>query len=513
MKKNLKLTGFSLLVSTLLLTSCNPFSMAFSAYEYSEEFVGANNLNINTTKIETYNKRFFDVTRSNPSAGFRTLTLDSIGEQKLLVLPISFSDYELDKLDKNNGVDAHIKLENAFFGQSEATLWESVASFYYKSSYGKLSLNGEVAPWFESKIYTVASINSAMNQGLDKQTVTSGLLREAVANFKSQFPDRVADYDQDGDGYIDAAYLVYANPYNNTDRELGAKNIFWAYATFADKSGNTGSGPFGHNYAWSSYYFLESHQTLLNRKPDAHTFIHEVSHLFGIPDYYNVNLDDKDNPLGGFDMMDYTIGDHSGLSKLLLEWAKPMILDGPGRVKLRPFVESGDLLIINNHWSGNPMDEYLLLEYYTPTALNEFDSRLNEKFKLPNRAGLKIYHVDARTVYELKDNYLRDYVYSDEYDGVSTGLLELLAHTNSTGRTNQGKKTAFKIYSLLEKSGLNTFKTGEKASEDTLFYKGDSFGVNTFTDFTFNRGDELAYTFMVNDLNRDYISVDFSQKI
>ena len=32
--------------------------MAFSAYEYSEEFVGANNLNINTTKIETYNKRF-----------------------------------------------------------------------------------------------------------------------------------------------------------------------------------------------------------------------------------------------------------------------------------------------------------------------------------------------------------------------------------------------------------------------------------------------------------------------
>lgn len=510
MKKNLKLTGLSLLISTLLLTSCNLFSLAFTPYEYGDTFSEPNVLNTVTTNVTAYNKHFFDVTRSNPTAGFRTLTLNSVGEQKLLVLPIYFDDYDLNKVDGKNGLDAYTNLQNAFFGKTENTMWESVASFYYKSSYGKLQITGEVAPWYKSQTHNIASINAAMRNGLDKQTVTSALLREAVANFKAENPDKIADYDQDNDGYIDAAYLIYAFPYNNSNRDLGAKNIFWAYATFDDKSGHSGTGPFAHNYAWSSYHFIKSHQSLFNHKPDSHTFIHEVTHMFGIPDYYNVNLEDENNPLGGLDMMDYTIGDHTGLTKLLLEWTKPLILDGPGKVKLRPFSETGDLLVLNNAWSGNPLDEYLLLEYFTPTALNEFDSRLNERFKLPNRAGLKVYHVDARTVYELKDGYLRDYVYSDEYSGPTNGLFEMLAHTNSTGRSNQGKKTDFKIYTLLEKNGLNTFKDGGKASEDSLFYKGDNLGVNTFIDFTFNRGDQLNYVFEVSDLNRDYITINFS---
>lgn len=510
MKKNLKLSGFSLLISMLLLTSCNLFSIEYQPYSYNDTFTGETNIHAIAPQVTSVSKRFFDVTRSNPSAGFRTLTLDSRGEQKLLVLPISFSDYDINNVDGEMGKRAHIELQNAFFGRSDSTLWESVASYYYKSSYGNLSLTGEVAPWFESQVHTVATIKQAMENGLDKQTVTSDLLREAVGQFKREFPEKVADYDSDNDGYIDAVYLVYAYPFNNTDRDLGARNIFWAYATYDDKNGHEGEGPFAHNYAWSSYFFTKSHQTLLNRKPDSHTFIHEVAHLFGIPDYYNVNLEDPYNPLGGFDMMDYTIGDHSGLSKLLLEWTHPMVLQSPGNVTLRSFTETGDLLLIANNWNGSAMDEYLLLEYYTPTGLNQFDSRLNERYKLPNRAGLKVYHVDARTVYEVKDGYTK-YFYSDDYTGETNGLFEMLAHTNSSGRSNQGKKPEFNLYSLLEKSGENTFIDGEKANENTLFHQGDDFGVSVFADFNFHQGGALPFTFEILDATRDSVTISFKE--
>lgn len=510
MKKNLKLTGLSLLLSTLLLTSCDLFSLVYNPYQFEDNFVTTSFEHGNVTPIQDLTKHFYDVSRSNPNVNLRTLTLESKGEQKLLVLPIYFSDYSLSKVDKTNGVDTHIDLQNAFFGDPKNVMWESVSSYYYKASYGKLKITGEVAPWFESKRYTVQSIKSAISS-VDKQTITNALLREAVENFKANNPKEVVDqYDQDGDGYIDAVYLIYAYPYSES-RDLGTKNIFWAFATYDEKN-NSATKPVAHNYAWSSTYFMRSNQTLFNKKPDAHTYIHEVTHLFGIPDYYNVDNESLSNPIGGFDMMDYTLGDHTSLTKLLLEWANPLLLNGEGTLKLRPFSKTGDVVLIPSKWQGHLLDEFIALEYYTPTELNEFDSRLNDLFKLPNRAGLKVYHIDARTVYELKDQPIRTYVYSDEYEGETEGLYELLAHTNTTSGINRGKKPQFNLYSLLEKSGENTFENGQKATEKTLFYKGDTFGVDTFKNYAFHRGNKVPYTFKITDLNKEYITIHFSTK-
>lgn len=510
MKKNLKLTGLSLLVSMLLLTSCNLFSLSFNAYDFSDTFNHEPFNHGNVTRIESTSKRFFDVSRSNPSMALKTLTMDSVGEKKLLVLPIYFSDYSLDNLDKNNGKTTHIDLQNAFFGNTQSVLWESVSSYYFKSSYGKLKITGEVAPWYQSTNFTVSSIKSTINS-VDKQTITNLLLREAVENFKATHTEEeVRAFDQDEDGYLDAVYLVYAYPYSEA-RDLGTKNIFWAFATYDEKNA-AGVAPFAHNYAWSSTYFMHSHRTLLNKKPDAHTYIHEVTHLFGIPDYYNIDLEEGNNPTGGFDMMDYTVGDHTALTKLLLEWANPLLLNGEGQVKLRPFTKSGDLLLIPSKWNGHFLDEFIALEYYTPTELNSYDSRLNDQFKLPNRAGVKVYHIDARTVYELRDQSIRTYIYSDEYEGEASNLYELLAHTNSTSGLNRGKKPEFSLYSLLEKTGENTFKNGKKANESTLFYKGDTFGVSTFQDYTFHRGNAFPYTFKIKELKTDYVTIEFTKK-
>ena len=73
--------------------------------------------------------------------------LPSIGEQKVLVIPVFFEDYVIASCieDTDNALD-HIN--TAFFGQSTETWWESVKSYYYESSYGKLDITGQVTSWF-----------------------------------------------------------------------------------------------------------------------------------------------------------------------------------------------------------------------------------------------------------------------------------------------------------------------------------------------------------------------------
>jgi len=58
-------------------------------------------------------------------------------------------------------------------------------------------------------------------------------------------------------------------------------------------------------------------------------------------------------------MMDYTLGDHTGLSKMLLDWARPYALKRSTTIKLRPFSETGDLLVLKNNWNEKANDEYI----------------------------------------------------------------------------------------------------------------------------------------------------------
>ncbi|MDD3207599.1 MAG: hypothetical protein PHV19_03700, partial [Bacilli bacterium] len=63
----------------------------------------------------------------------------------------------------------------------------------------------------------------------------------------------------------------------------------------------------------------------------------------------------------------------------------------------------------------------------------------------------------------------------------------------------------------LESSGKNTFINGASASNDTLFSKGDTFGVTTFNNFTFNGGSPLGYTFTVSSLSNTHATININK--
>ena len=492
---------FFLLTTLLLLTSCN-IEQVFTPYTFPP-------LEVDTTsardlgaykRAEPFTKSFYDVLTSGDNSTRNGRPMRAVGEQKILVLPVNFPDYNLNSLDGKNGDKALVNIENAFFGENEETSWRSVSGFYHESSYGKLKVRGEVAPWYTLPAeYSIENLNTRVRGSSEKINETSRISALAVREFERLYPAKIADYDTDNDGYIDSVYLIYSAPYAPKDNN----NIFWAFAAY--KSTNDGSLSKQVNaYAWSSYHFLAAKS---NRKVDAHTFIHEVGHLFGLSDYYNTSTVETYNPLGGFDLMDFTLGYHSGLSKMMLDWTYPLVMKESGEVVLRPFTTTGDLLLLKNNWNKNATDEYLLLEYYTPFGLNEKDSSLNAAFKLPKASGLKVYHVDARTVYEIKSESVTRYEYSNNYNGEFNGR-ELLAHSNTTGSQNGAPKRDFVLYKLLEpKERTHIGEEHQTADVKSLFTKGDDFGSEYYQNFTFNDGSLLNYKFSVTSVNKDGITL------
>ncbi|MFA7032948.1 MAG: hypothetical protein WC201_05260 [Bacilli bacterium] len=427
-------------------------------------------------------------------------------EVHLLVVPMSFSGAIEDEQAEKT-----ILLQNAFFGDSSKTAYQSVASYYDKSSYGHVQIKGQVTDWFTSS----CTIEEARATSTPLK-VSSDIANEIVAWLINSGFD-LSDYLSEDQTYIRGLYIVYDYPPNYDD----SKSLFWAYV---DRASTGAMSPFASTYAWSSIDFI-GQNAYSSHYVETNTFIHEVGHLFGLRDYYNTIDNDGYQPTGFFDMMDYNLGDHCSFSKYLLHWATPYVLQEAETITLRSFTESGDFILIpTSTWNGTPYDEYLLVEYFTPDGLNDsstFSSYIytdgygeNRVFYYPNYHGLRIYHIDARLAYYRAPNGRAPIGYVDNLtvENLSsyTSLYVGLAHDNSPSNTAQPT-----LCHLLSAEGDSHFENGIAADNNTLFAYHDTFGMDTdsYANFTFNKNNELLpYSMMINHMGTDQITITFTAK-
>ena len=98
--------------------------------------------------------------------------------------------------------------------------------------------------------------------------------------------------------------------------------------------------------------------------------------------------------LYGADMMDYNIGDHSAVSKLLLGWITPTVVSGSGTITLdiESFVDTGKCIIVTDRKMLSIYDTYYMIEFYTNTGLNELVKPISSY-------GVKVTKVNAQKNY------------------------------------------------------------------------------------------------------------------
>jgi M6 family metalloprotease-like protein len=447
--------------------------------------------------------------------GYRT-AMPSTGVVNMLVIPIQFSDATCAEIPEGCE-QTRANIHQAFFGQPETMRWHSVASYYQQSSYGQLTIQGEVTDWYTPEITAVA-LSTNRNQ------LSSQVINPAIEAFTNANANRIRDFDADGDGFLDAVYFIYSLTFNPKDSKFGEqKDVFWAFVAYQGGIANV-TRPTLFHYAWSSYDFMyqdgyyqrsangkvewdEDNEPIFfpwrdnqgNKQVDAHVYIHEVGHLLGLQDYYSYDSSKGDwGAAGTLDMMDYNVGDHHAFSKAILGWLTPRVITTSQTVTLAPLAHQGDALIVAVKHPETLLNEYILVEYYRPENLNLKDSvesyagRYPRMFSVP---GVKIYHLDARIVRLIIQNG------ASAFDQYVTHVQVQNQYRHRIGSTNTASRSFnpnHKLIHLLESSGLNTFRHGGFATNATLFQPGMTFPVAG--EFPLNQGGNFPFVITIGEM-------------
>lgn len=376
----------------------------------------------------------------------------TVGSPAVLVIPIEFPDARAKDLGYTTK-----EIESALLKGGKNNYY-SLYDYYYKSSYGQLTLDITVLDeWFmtseESSEYTMYSW-----WDLD-------ILHEALDYLEDKMD--LSKFDSDKNGTIDSVVMV-----NTLD--VGTKDIEWAFRSWNTRTDSDDEpyeydGVSARDYIWASYQFLyetvdeEGEVSYDGKEINPLVFIHEFGHVLGADDYYDTEY--LEHPMDGRDVMDSSTGDHNPYTKFNYGWittSRLVTADADVTLTLEDFSKAGDTVIIANNWdkSLGAYQEYYVLVYYKAGDLNPKEGGCFES------DGVVVYHVNSSLYPHTKGG---ETVY-DVYNN------------NASPKTSYGS-----VDNLIE---LVASEDG-----DYIFGTGESL-PNVTDDF----GEELRYTFTVRSI-------------
>ena len=468
----------------------------FSLIEYENNVVittsRLNNLTISTYEGDTNLNSYYTLWKNRGYPHFK-----SVGENNLLVVPLKIKGYEEYATSENLK-----KINDSFFLEDSLNTlgYYSLSEYYKISSYNKLNIKGEVTPWIDLDLTTKEiSSSSISNYTLDCGTYFP--TEKAINYIKENLNIDLTKYDNDKDGFIDGVYFIYGCPTFLDDSSLSS-STFWnfTYYNVLNKDKASISSPVLMTYSWSSFDMLSKGSD--KTKLDTHTYIHEFGHQLGLNDYYDTSnsggLNPYTSPMGGLDMMDNNVGDHSAFSKFALGWVNPYIVKGDyGEVNidLKSLISDGECIILpTKEYNNTPFDEYFMIEYVKNDSINKVDSTIGYPstfytdgriIRFYSKNGIRITHIDARSV----DSNL------DYTDNINDMVMTKFSNTAST---KQGyycplNNNSYVLTSLISaNSSRNTLGTFFVANNTDLY------NASSTIDFTSNSNSSRASSLPYN---------------
>lgn len=192
-----------------------------------------------------------------------------------------------------------------------------------------------------------------------------------------------SQYDRDGDGKVDNVYIFYAG-YGEAD--YGGDDCVWPHSFDLSKVYKS----FKLDGVTIDHYACSNETIKQSRRPDGiGTFVHEFSHVMGLPDLYATDYAQVETP-GAYNILDYgpynndglTPPNYSAFERFALGWLDPMTFPEPRQLDLPELSGTNTACYVRTE----KPKEYYLFENRQQTGWDKY---------IPGH-GLLIWHVDYK---------------------------------------------------------------------------------------------------------------------
>ncbi len=268
--------------------------------------------------------------------GLYSYAFPTKGEQKGLVILVEFSDVKFNSKNKApyDSIPAHTYFTDMLNKEGFDTYGGtgSARDWFIDNS------NGLFKPEFD--VFGPVTLPNTMkyygenDRRTDEDKRPAQMVVDACKALDEQIDFK--DYDRNGDGYVDNVYVFYAG-YGEADTM--ESDAIWPHSwTISDATGSPLSldGVFIDSYGCSNETCGYNEYGIMMSRPDGiGTFVHEFSHVMGLPDlyatdYYASYMDEPFTP-GAFSVMDYgpynnegrTPPNYSAYERYALDWLVP----------------------------------------------------------------------------------------------------------------------------------------------------------------------------------------------
>lgn len=385
--------------------------------------------------------------------GLCTTNYPSVGNPKGLIILVEFSDVKFKSTSTYSGKDYFNDMINGDnFTQFKGT--GSAKKYFEEQSGGKFVPDFDVlGPVTLPQKMSYYGANDAYGDDIHPELMVTHAVEalDPTVNFSV--------YDTDHDGIIDNIYIFYAG---QGEADYGSEDSIWPHSWDVRFAGinRKVDGVTIAQYACSNEWDQSS-------PSGVGTFIHEFSHVMGLPDLYHTTDANASYTPDEYSVLDYgpynndgrTPPNYGAYEKNALGWFEPIVLSGPETVSLEE-ISTGQFALIPTEKSN----EFFLLENRQQAGWDKY---------IPNH-GMLIWHIDyEKNVFDqnivnntknhqyvdiVEANNRQDYRYSEgwTYPGTS-GNTSFTSSTTPALKSWAGKAIDIPITGIKELGGIITF--------------------------------------------------------
>ncbi|UCE19016.1 MAG: M6 family metalloprotease domain-containing protein [Gemmatimonadota bacterium] len=381
------------------------------------------------------------------------------GSRKAIVLLVEFTDNRA-----NRGQHPPSAYETLLFDSTGAVPTGSMYDYYQEVSYGQFFISGVVTNWILLPQTNEYYAGDGFGRGEWPQN-RRRLAYDAVVA-ADPFVD-FSQFDEDGDGFVDALFIVHAGP---GGEETGDSLDIWSHKwRIPENEDGTGDGYVTDDGVRAYSYAMEPEEDEEGSLITIGVFCHEYGHVLGLPDLYD--RDDSSEGVGNWAMMGSGSWGGDGQSPELpvhfcawskerLGWVTPIVVTD--NLPAQPIAQVEEFPEVYKLWTeGAPGDEYFLVENRQNVG---FDVNLYN-------TGLLIWHVDntVTTQNDDEDHKLVDLESADgcndmdrgngrgddgdSYPG-SSGNRMFSLFTNPNSRINSGDLSQVAVMNISDSQSI-----------------------------------------------------------